>query len=179
MMETPNQELLPSRDMLQLLAIDDEEERNSLIETIKAESEHQESRLAKSRIAKQFFKLQKQELTLFQHQERFGFNRQSEKTQLLEHIAKQKERILKMPYAESFKEYLTVPLALLIHLNTGELIKVGQVYKGERYNKPMNYTVKEIDCQNFKVKLTYDYYGTEYEDEMTLRKISQMNLTES
>ena len=40
-----------------------------------------------------------------------------------DYIAKQKERILKMPYAESFKEYLTVSLALLIHLNTGELIE--------------------------------------------------------
>ena len=70
-----------------------------------------------------------------------------------EHIAKQKERILKMPYAESFKEYLTCPLVTLIHLNTGELIEVGQVFEGERYGKAMNYTVTALDYMNFKVKL--------------------------
>ena len=165
--------------MLKLLTIDDEEERNSLIETIKAESQQQESKLAKARIAKQFFKLQKQEFTLFQHQERFGFNRKNETKQLHEHIAKQKERILKMPYAESFKEYFRCPLVVLIHLNTGELIEVGQVFEGERYGKAMNYTVTALDYINFKVKLSYDYHGTQYDDEMTLRKVSQMNLIES
>ena len=81
-----------------------------------------------------------------------------------------------MPYAESFKEALTNPLAQLFNLNTGEILKLEQVFKGERYGKLMNYTITDIDCFNFKVSVKYNYYGSDYDDELTLRKISQMTV---